>query len=229
MKSAQKLLSELVALPSVNPAFGPAGTSWTGEHRVADFIAGVARRSGMDVDFQKVFSGRSNVLARLTPRDQIQRRILLAPHLDTVAVGAATQFIPRVKDGKLHGRGACDTKGSIAAMLTALGAICKSGQRPRHTEIVFAGLVDEENAQAGSRALVASRFTADLAIVGEPTRLQAVTAHKGNLWLRLETQGKASHGARPELGRNAVHEMARIVDLLQTTYADRLRRRKHPL
>jgi acetylornithine deacetylase/succinyl-diaminopimelate desuccinylase-like protein len=72
-------------------------------------------------------------------------------------------------------------------------------------------------------------LSADLAIVGEPTRLQVVTAHKGSLWLRLETRGKSAHGARPELGRNAVHAMARIVDALETDYAASLRRRWHDL
>ncbi len=90
-------------------------------------------------------------------------------------------------------------------------------------------MVDEETALGGSRAFAASGIKADLAIVGEPTRLQVVTAHKGNLWLKLETHGKAAHGSRPELGRNAVHEMARIVDLLETKYAAQLRRRRHPL
>jgi acetylornithine deacetylase/succinyl-diaminopimelate desuccinylase-like protein len=89
--------------------------------------------------------------------------------------------------------------------------------------------VDEENAQAGSRALAASRIKADLAIVGEPTRLQVITAHKGTLWLRLETRGKAAHGSCPRLGKNAVHEMARIVDSLETEYARKLRQRPHPL
>ena len=68
-----------------------------------------------------------------------------------------------------------------------------------------------------------------LAIVGEPTRLQVVTAHKGSIWLELETRGKAAHGATPQFGQNAVHEMARIVDMLETDYAARLRRRRHPL
>jgi acetylornithine deacetylase/succinyl-diaminopimelate desuccinylase-like protein len=90
-------------------------------------------------------------------------------------------------------------------------------------------LVDEENAQIGSRALAASGFQADLAVVGEPTRLQIVTAHKGSLWLQLETRGRAAHGATPQLGQNAVHEMARIVDRLETDYAAQLRRRRHPL
>ena len=114
-------------------------------------------------------------------------------------------------------------------MLTALINLARTGRRPEATEIIFAGLIDEEKGQSGSRALARSGFPAALAIVGEPTRLQVVTAHKGDLWLRLETRGKSAHGARPELGRNAVHAMARIVDLLETTYARRLRRRRHPL
>jgi acetylornithine deacetylase/succinyl-diaminopimelate desuccinylase-like protein len=114
-------------------------------------------------------------------------------------------------------------------MLSALSELARSGRRPGGTEIVFAGVVDEENAQAGSRALAVSGIEACLAIVGEPTRLRVVTAHKGSLWLRLETRGKAAHGARPELGRNAVHAMARIVDALETDYAAVLRRRPHAL
>jgi len=114
-------------------------------------------------------------------------------------------------------------------MMSALCELAGSRQRPRETEITFVGLIDEENAQAGSRALAAKDFHADLAIVGEPTCLQVVTAHKGSLWLRLMTRGKAAHGARPELGKNAVHRMARIVDFLQTKYARQLGRKRHPL
>jgi acetylornithine deacetylase/succinyl-diaminopimelate desuccinylase-like protein len=133
-------------------------------------------------------------------------------------------------------------------MLTALCELANAKSRPRETEIVFAGLVDEENAQIGSRALVRSSAfrrlgqpaattdrlkaglqTAVLAIVGEPTRLQVVTAHKGSLWLQLETRGRAAHGATPQLGQNAIYEMARIVAALETDYAARLRKRRHPL
>ncbi|MGA2556257.1 MAG: M20/M25/M40 family metallo-hydrolase [Verrucomicrobiota bacterium] len=65
--------------------------------------------------------------------------------------------------------------------------------------------------------------------MGEPTRLRIVSAHKGSLWLGLSTRGKSAHGARPELGRNAVHEMAQVVCLLETDYARRLRLRRHPV
>jgi acetylornithine deacetylase/succinyl-diaminopimelate desuccinylase-like protein len=229
MSKTAKLLRELIALPSVNPAFLPEKHPHGGEQRVADFIAVAAARARLEVEFQKVLPGRSNVIARFLPSGKIRQRILLAPHLDTVNAAHESQFSPRLQGGHIYGRGACDTKGSVAAMLTALCEVANSKQRPRETEIVFAGLIDEENAQAGSRALAKSGLKAGLAIVGEPTRLQVVTAHKGSLWLELETHGRAAHGATPQFGRNAVHEMARIVDLLQTDYAARLKRRRHPL
>ena len=228
MTRTEKLLAELIALPSVNPAFMPPRHPHAGEKNVADFLASVAARAGLEIELQKVMPGRFNLLARLRPRNKVRRTILLAPHLDTVGANA-TKFIPQRKNGRLYGRGACDTKGSIAAMLTALCELADSKSLPLETEIVFAGLIDEEHAQAGSRALAASGFKADMAIVGEPTRLQVVTAHKGSLWLDLETRGKAAHGATPQLGKNAIHEMARIVDLLETDYAEQLRKRKHPL
>ncbi|HEY3932356.1 MAG TPA: M20 family metallopeptidase [Verrucomicrobiae bacterium] len=228
MTRTEKLLAELIALPSVNPAFLPPRHPHAGEKRVADFLAAVAARAGLEVEFQKVLPGRSNIIARLRPKNKIKQTILLAPHLDTVGADG-TRFIPQRKNGRLHGRGACDTKGSVAAMLSALCELANSKSRPLETEIVFAGLIDEEHAQVGSRALAASGFKANLAIVGEPTKLQVVTAHKGSLWLELETRGKAAHGATPQFGKNAIHEMARIVDLLETDYAAQLQKRKHPL
>jgi succinyl-diaminopimelate desuccinylase len=224
----EKLLADLIALPSVNPAFLPPRHPSAGEKRVADFLAATAARAGLEVEFQKVLLGRSNVIARLRPPGKITQTILLAPHLDTVGADG-TGFIPQRRNGRLHGRGACDTKGSAAAMFGALCELAAAKSRPEHTEIVFAGLIDEENAQAGSRALADGGFRADLAIVGEPTKLQVVTAHKGCLWLRLETRGRAAHGATPHLGKNAIHEMARIVDFLETDYAAGLKRRKHKL
>jgi acetylornithine deacetylase/succinyl-diaminopimelate desuccinylase-like protein len=224
----EKLLAELIALPSVNSAFLPLRHPHAGEKRVADFLAAVAASAGLEIEFQKVLPGRSNVIARLRPRNKIRRTILLAPHLDTVGADG-TRFIPQRKNGRLHGRGACDTKGSVAAMLAALCELANSKSRPRETEIIFAGLIDEEHMQAGSRALAAGGFKADLAVVGEPTKLQVVTAHKGSLWLELATHGRAAHGATPHLGKNAIHEMARVVDALETDYAAQLRRRKHKL
>jgi acetylornithine deacetylase/succinyl-diaminopimelate desuccinylase-like protein len=228
MFSAEKLLRELIALPSVNPAFLPEKNPNAGEKLVADFLAATAASAGLDIEFQAIVPGRANLLARLTPSGKIQQRILLAPHMDTVN-GTQNQFSPQKIGDRIYGRGACDTKGSIAAMLSALMELAKNPNRPRETEIIFAGLIDEESAQLGSRALARSGLKANLAIVGEPTKNKIVTAHKGSLWLQFETRGKSAHGARPELGKNAVHEMARVADLLETEYAAQLRKRRHAL
>jgi len=228
MLETEKLLRDLIALPSVNPASLPPGDARAGEQRVGDFLAALAARARLDVQFREVFPKRRNLLASFSPGGRVKQRILLAPHLDTVN-GTEEQFNPRTRNGRLYGRGASDTKGSVTAMFAALCEMSRKGKRPTGTEIVFAGLIDEEGGQAGSRALAADRFKADLAIVGEPTRLKVVTAHKGLLWLRLETRGKSAHGARPELGKNAIHSMAQIVCLLQTHYTAQLKRRRHPL
>jgi acetylornithine deacetylase len=229
MTTTAKLLADLIALPSVNPAFLPSRHPHAGEGRLAEFLATVAARAKLCVEFQKVLPQRPNLVVRLQPSRKICRTLLLAPHLDTVNVASDRQLVPTQRGGRLYGRGACDTKGSVAAMLTALCELARSESRPRETEIVFAGLIDEENAQSGSRALAASGFKADLAIVGEPTKLQIVTAHKGSLFISVETRGKAAHGATPQFGRNAVHTMARVVEVLETDYAAQLRRRRHPL
>ena len=245
--AAHKLLRELIALPSVNPAFLPGRDDLTGEQRVADFLAFTADRAGLELEWQEVFPGRSNLLIRLTPSGgKVRRRILLAPHMDTVGVDSEARFKPVVKAGRLHGRGACDTKGSIATYLAALLELAARGPRPRETEIILTALVDEENNQSGSRALVGGTLlspipknrkhrTEDksvlstLAIVGEPTLCKVVTAHKGDLWLRVTTHGKSAHGSQPHLGRNAILAMARVVEELETNYAAALKRRTHPL
>jgi acetylornithine deacetylase/succinyl-diaminopimelate desuccinylase-like protein len=228
MTKTEKLLRELIALPSVNPAFVPPDDANAGEQRVAEFLAAVAARGGLDVEFRPVLPNRSNLIATCRAASKAKRRVVLAPHMDTVGAPGAV-FTPQLKGNRLYGRGACDTKGSVAAMLSALLEMAESRDRPKQTEIVFAGLIDEESLQSGSRALAASGLKADLAIVGEPTRCKVVTAHKGAVWLKLETHGKAAHAARPELGENAAYKMARICTLLETEYTAQLLKKTHPL
>ena len=229
MTNTTKLLSELIALPSVNSAFLSANHPHAGEARVADFLATLGKRAGLDIDFQNVLPVRRNVLARLRPSGKARQTILLAPHLDTVNIVNDDQLNPRKRGGRLYGRGACDTKGSVAVMFGALCDLAAMKNRPRDTEIIFVGLVDEEHGQSGSRFLANKKFKADLAIVGEPTRLVLATAHKGSVWLEVQTRGRAAHGATPWFGDNAAHSMARVVDALQTDYAAALKRKKHPL
>src|SRR5215469_15382384 len=131
MTRTEKLLAELIALPSVNPAFAPAGDAKAqarqiyGEQRVVDFLSATVAKAGLEIHFQSVFPSRSNILARLAPKNKIKQTILLAPHLDTVSAEDA-MFVPQRKNGRLHGRGASDTKGSVAAMVTALCELAES-------------------------------------------------------------------------------------------------------
>ena len=150
MTRTEKLLAELIARPSVNPAFvAPEGADLrrgrpycltkNGERDVADFLAAVAAKAGLGVEFQRVLPGRSNLLVSLQPRSRMRQTILLAPHLDTVNA-EDSQFVPRRKNGRLHGRGACDTKGSVAAMLAALCELAESKTRPRGNRDCFRGI-----------------------------------------------------------------------------------------
>ena len=231
MSDVVQILTSLIAIPSVNPAFVPKDHPDAGERRVAEWLGAFAASAGLDVQLVEVAPNRPNLLAVLQPAKPVKHRLILAPHLDTVGAtrSGISIFEPRRCKGRIHGRGACDTKGSVAAMISALARVARSGTRPPTTEVVFAGLMDEENGQAGSRAFAASGIKADLAIVGEPTRLQVVSAHKGDLWLEIHTSGKSAHGSTPKLGINAIHRMAGVVELLEKDYAHKLSLRAHPL
>ncbi len=228
MSQVVKLLRDLIALPSVNNAFLPPGDPHAGEELVADYLKNRARKAGLEIETQATNSGRDNLIIRLKPLGQATHRIILAPHMDTVGGDLDKIFRPTKKGERLHGRGACDTKGSVAVMFHAMEHLAKR-HRPANTEIVFIGFVDEECNQTGSRAFSKLKLKANLALVGEPTRCRVVTAHKGDLWLRLSTRGKAAHGARPELGRNAVHTMTKCIDTIETEYAQNLGERRHPV
>lgn len=228
MSQVVKLLRDLIALPSVNNAFLPPGDPHAGEELVADYLKNRARKAGLEIETQATNSGRDNLIVRLKPLGKATHRIILAPHMDTVGGDLYKIFRPTKKGERLYGRGACDTKGSVAVMFHAMEHLAKR-HRPANTEIVFIGFVDEECNQTGSRAFSKLKLKANLALVGEPTRCRVVTAHKGDLWLRLSTRGKAAHGARPELGRNAVHTMAKCIDTIETEYAQNLGKRRHPV
>ncbi len=228
LSSVQRLLRELVARPSINPAFLKDRPDLTGEERVAEFLQDLARAEGIEVRRQPVLPGRKNLIARISPSGKAKHRVMLTPHLDVVPA-PEKDFTPRVRKGKMYGRGTCDTKGSVAAFFTAFLELAQKGGRPEETEILFAGLVDEEFGQAGSRMLAQKGPKGDLAIAGEPTGLQVVTAHKGNLWLQLKTKGKSAHGSTPQHGRNAIDGMAPILEFLFGEYPKDLNSRTHPL
>ena len=223
-----KLLSELVSIPSINPSLSNGHLKMEGEEEVATFLANYVKGLGVSIQRQAVLPGRRNILFRIKPMGKIKHRVMFAPHLDVVPA-EENAFKPRIKNGRLHGRGACDTKGSVAAFFQAFCDLAKNGPLPNQTEVIFAGLVDEEFGQAGSRKLAQTGPQADLAIVGEPTGLKVVTAHKGNTWLQLTTKGVAAHGATPKNGKNAIEAMTPILKTLFHDYPKILNKRSHTL
>jgi len=225
-----QLLADLVAIASVNPSFQPdTSSSRIDESEIANFLEKHFKARHIDVERQSVAPNRDNLIARLKPTGRIERRIALVPHMDTVRLETEAQLVPTIRDGRLYGRGACDTKGSIAAMAQALIRLSQAAVRPQNTEILLAVMVDEEYAQGGSRKFAQSGFPIDLAIIGEPTKLRAVTAHKGALWMKARTRGQSAHGARPQLGHNAIYDMARFVHYLATDYQVGLKSKAHSL
>lgn len=229
-----QLLRDLVAIPSVNPQ-GDPGTDRTGEEAIAKFIASFLRRIGADVELQYVEPGRPNVIGRLKARGRARRVIALGPHIDTVSVRGMSidPFTPVIRGGRLYGRGASDTKGNVAAFLWAMKRLAESRTAHRDNDIYFTGLMGEESGNDGVKHLMCrgrSKLPGklDFAIVGEPTEMRIVNAHKGSLWVRIATRGRSCHGATPERGDNAIYKMGRVMDWLQHDYAARLTQ-YHPL
>jgi acetylornithine deacetylase len=132
-----------------------------------------------------------------------------------------------VKDGRLYGRGACDVKGGLAAMLAALVKL-HATKALSAGKVHLAMTVDEEHNFSGIHALAKSGIRADFAIVAEPTQLDIVTAHKGVTRWTIETMGKACHCSTPALGDNAIYHMARVVYEVETFAETLSDRPKHP-
>lgn len=225
MIAAADLLKELVRIPSVNPD-GDPGTAKTGEQDCAAFLADLLRQAGAESELREVFPGRPNIVARFPSDRPGKPRLLFAPHTDTVSVAGMTiePFGGEERDGKIWGRGASDTKGPMAAMISALQASREILPRLSH-EIWFAGLAGEEAGQYGAKALAAQeRF--DFVIAGEPTGLKTVHTHKGSAWITLRTSGKACHASQPEHGENAIIKMGHAIAGIEKDVAPYLARMK---
>lgn len=220
------LLGDLIALPSVNPAAGEPDDI-QGEGRVVDYLAARFTAAGLDYELQEVLPGRHNIIARLTGRGGPS--LVLESHTDTVRVDGMTiePFRPEVRQGRIYGRGACDDKASLAAMIVALESVCRRGSPPG--DITLAATCDEEYRFRGVKHLVESGFRADGAVVGEPTDLRLITAHKGALRATLTTHGLAAHSSEPARGINAIYAMNRLVTALEAYAEELLTRPGHPL
>lgn len=178
---------------------------------MAAVVGGVLAELGAEVRFQEVAAGRSNVLGVL-PGDAAT--VLLSAHLDTVP----DPGIPiHRSDGALHGRGSCDCKGGMGAMLTAMARLAGRDRRPT---VVFAGTVDEERGMEGSRALLAELPELRGAVLSEPTGLSPVRANNGCVRIGVEVRGRSCHSSTSHLGVNAITAAARLVAEVDALAAD---------
>lgn len=222
---ATRLLTDLVAIDSVNPALVPGAA---GEAEIAAYVARWLEDHGLEVTVLDEPRGRPSVVgvARGTGGGAT---LMLNAHTDTVGVAGMTRpHEPRVEDGRLYGRGAYDMKGGLAAiMIAGAGAAAEAGGGRLRGDVVVTAVADEEHASEGVQAVL-RHFGADACVVTEPTGLRACVAHKGFVWAELETRGRAAHGSRPDLGVDAIAGMGPVLAGIAAVQA-RLERAPHPL
>jgi len=217
-----RLLKDLVAIDSVNPALVPGAS---GEAAIGRALLTELKRIGLTTDVQEVAPGRPNVVGVLEGRAP-GRSLMLCGHIDTVGVaGMARPFEPVERAGRIYGRGSQDMKSGVAAMIDAVRVIVESGGLAAG-QVIIAAVVDEEHGSIGADALV-TRWRADGGVVTEPTELQVAVAHKGFEWVVVETEGRAAHGSRPADGRDAIMRMGRVLNALEELDRDLQRGRAH--
>lgn len=237
-------LADLIRINSVNPNYDGG----VPEVELAGYVDQYFRDRGIETFGQSVYPDRPNVIARIPGRDT-SRRIVFEAHLDTVSVAGMTiaPWNPEIREGKMYGRGACDTKAGMAAMMHAAASLVESNITPA-CDVWFAATIDEEYSYRGVLALCNQLppnhlppihlppglfagdgpLVADAAIVAEPTSLQPVIASKGLVRWKIQAIGKAAHSAKPHLGINAIEHIARVITALELDTLQ-LARRTHPL
>lgn len=231
MLESTRLLRDLVALPSVNPMGRPLPEEIIFEHRVSHYLEDYFRSLGTVPQLHEIAPRRVNVVA-FTGFAGARRTYLWEVHQDTVPVDGMTidPFGAAIEHGRLSGRGACDVKGGMAAMLAAFGRLVRE-QPAQSANVLLACTVDEEHTFLGVQDLMkrvgppgsGKALTAAMAIVAEPTLLQIVNTHKGVVRWDLQTTGRSCHSSRPDEGDNAIYHMGSVLTAL-ASYAEELPR-----
>ncbi len=215
-------LSRLVQIPSVNPNQAGPKAGPPGEAQLAAAVAGWFEQFGGQVQQQVVYPGRANVYGIW--RGQTQRWAALDIHMDTVSVEqmSGNPFSGQVANGRVYGRGAVDTKASLAVTLALLEAMHRGGIAPM-PNLLVAATVDEEN--GAQTALVFADWVRRRQLpltelmVAEPTNCQPVIGHKGSLRLKFTVRGQTSHSSTPERGQNAITAAAKLITALEAEHA----------
>lgn len=227
------LLAGMVAIDSVNSAITgkPAAEKPLGDH-----LFQIAAQLGLVATRLPIEGESFNLLIHSPQVTPDLPWLLFESHMDTVGVASMTipPFEPAVRDGKLFGRGSCDTKASGAAMLAALHHHhLQSPSAKKHHNVALLFTIDEEIGKTGVSAFVERQlpmlpWKPSGAIVGEPTMLAPITAHNGVVRWSIHTTGQAAHSSDPSRGKSAISMMLRVVDAIETHYVPSLGA-THPL
>ena len=216
----ETLVKRLVSIPSHCEAPSREG-------EVAEYLNEYLSDAGVSSKLRKVDKGRPNVLATVKGSTGRGRTLMLNGHTDTVPPYDMDikPFTPKVKSGKLYGRGALDMKGGLGAMAIALVAI-ERAKIDLQGDLLLTAVVGEEGRSEGTEDVVLRGPKADMAIVGEPTGLEIQPSHRGLEWLEVHIRGKAAHGGRSEEGVNAIAMAARFINEIEEELLPKLSSRK---
>jgi succinyl-diaminopimelate desuccinylase len=202
-----------------------------GELAAAEIISAELGRSGIESRIDNWDGTRANITAQVKSGGN-KGALLFACHLDVVPAGDANWSRPAFEavesDGRIYGRGSTDMKGGIAAIVTAIREIADSGTKLQGDIILF-GAAGEETDSCGTRRFVHEdgRLPELVGVVlPEPTDFEIVTAHRGMLWLKVQTYGKAAHSSTPQLGVNAIESMRAVLNELENF---KIRFKRHEL
>ena len=205
-------LRDLIAIPSVNPmGRDDMPAEITGEQAVAEHVANKLSRLGLDASLVGR-AGRTSVVAEAVAGDGAET-LLVASHLDTVPVDGMVidPFDPVIEGGHLLGRGSCDTKAGMAALLEALERVLEHGRLKRN--VIVVGEADEELGSLGVADVMTHLGSRrpDWVLATEPTDLRLINAHKGVVHARVCARGRACHSSDPTQGQNAIVTLARAI------------------
>jgi acetylornithine deacetylase/succinyl-diaminopimelate desuccinylase-like protein len=205
----------LVRIPSVNPLQAGPRSGEDGERAVSAWLADQADALGAEVTVDEVVDGRANVYARFV--GTTERTVTIDVHLDTVGVEhmIGDPFDGRIEDDRVYGRGAVDTKATLAIVLSVMGELRAGGRRPMPTVNLVGTISEEMGGLIGATRyrdwLDEHGTRVDQLIVAEPTLCAPVHGHMGGVGLEISVRGHAAHSSKPHLGKNAISAAARII------------------
>ena len=220
-KEAVKIASDLIRIPSYSHTENQ-------EKGVAEYIYNLLKNENIPVELKEVLKGRFNVTAIIKGEGN-GKSLMLSGHLDTVPpYDMENPFAPVLKEGVIYGRGACDMKGPVSAMLLSLIALKRSGISLKG-DVLFTGVIDEEEKGKGAEYIVKNGPFTDGAIIGEPTDMKIAVGHKGLEWIKVKVMGKKVHGGRMDEGINAIVMASKLIDKIYDEYVPKLKERHHEI